>query len=183
MIRLAETAGLTLDKLTPRRFYGLSLTLILLLNLDRVLDPPYWDALTGVYTQGVWLYQHHFDYRLLAHLPNFTAGGPNIHLFYFFAPLYAALLHVFRPTSVFLIIHLVVMNASAAGLTFEYAILRNRCPPWLALVWIASAACNPIWSGQTASLYLEIPLAAAIAVSLHAAWRRRYALAAGACLA
>jgi hypothetical protein len=164
-------------------FFALASLFIIALNGSRLMDPPYWDALTGVYTQGVWLYRNHFDYRMLAQLPQFNQGGPNVHLFYFFAPLFAALLHLFQPRVVFLILHLLIMTCAAGGLTIFFSILSTIVPAWLAGLWVLAAASNPIWFGQTASLYLEIPLAAMIALSIYAVWRGRYGWATVACMA
>jgi len=155
----------------------------LLLNWQRLFDPPYWDAITGIYTQGVWLYRHHFNYAELARLPHFMEGGPNINLFYVFSPLYAILLHYFQLRFVFLFLHLLILFCAGLVAMLFFRIMHAEYSWWLALSWCLTAMLNPIWSGQTASLYVEIPLAACVAIAIYGVWKDRYILAAVGCLA
>jgi len=135
-------------------------------NLPHLTDPPYWDAVTGVYTQGVWLQQNGFDFMRLAQEPDYVHGGPNYNVLLLHAPLFAALGLALPPKGVFLVLHLLNLGLSALALTCGFAMLRRRLPTALAGLWMLAAACNPVWSGQTAAIYLEVPVAAAVCVSL-----------------
>jgi len=171
------------DRPTTSTLFVAAFLLFLLVNGCRILDPPYWDALTGVYSQGVWLKQHQFNYALLLKQPVYTSGGPRIDLFCVIAPLFGLLSIFLPPPGVFLIIHLLEIACAAAAMTWLVMILKGSLAPSLAYVWALSAAANPIWSGQTAAIYLEIPAAAASSLSLYWLWKQRYLPAAAACLA
>ncbi len=151
-------------------------------NHPHLSDPPYWDAVTGVYTQGAWLQQNGFDFTRLAREPDYVHGGPNYNVLLLHAPLFAALGLALPPKGVFLVLHLLNVGLSALALTFGFALLRRRLPFALAGMWVLAAACNPVWSGQTAAIYLEVPVAAAVCVSLWWFSRGRYRAAALACI-
>ena len=163
---------------------SLSAFIVLLsVNLGHLLDPPYWDGLVGVYSQGVWLLRHHMNYAGLLAEPAFGQGGSNIDVFYAFAPLFALLSSILRPGVVFLMFHLIVLACAAWTIALFAGMLRGRRPAWPWVLWILSAATDPIWSGQTASMYLEVPFAALSGTSIYCLWQGWYGWAAGVCLA
>jgi hypothetical protein len=176
--------GRFVDSLRFRPTVFLSAFLVLLLvNLAHLFDPPYWDGLVGVYSQGVWLLRHHMSYTGLIAQPSFGQGGSNIDLFYAFAPLFALLSSLLRPGVVFLIFHLTTLACAAWTIALFAGMLRGRRPVWPWVLWILSASADPIWSGQTASMYLEVPFAALSGASIYCLWQGRYGMAAAACVA
>jgi len=155
-----------------------------LVNHAHLFDPPYWDGLVGVYSQGVWLSRNHFSYKGLMAQPIYEKGGANVDLFYAFSPLFALLSHVLNPPSVFLIFHLVVLLCASWTVVLFIAMVRARRPLfWPGLLWILSAAADPIWSGQTASMYLEVPIAAVSGAVIYEIGQGQFGLAAAACVA
>ena len=123
------------------------------------------------------------NYAVLRTLPDFEHGGANIDLFYAWAPLFALLSHALKPTSVFLIFHLLVLVSASWTITLFLAMAHGRRPVWPWLLWILSAAADPIWSGQTASMYLELPFAALSGATIYCIWQGLYGWAAITCLA
>ncbi len=169
-------------KIRSVHFFWWTFSCLLAFNADRLLDPPYWDAVTGVYSQGLWLKMNHFDFSRLAQLPNYVAGGPRVHLLYAYAPLFAWLSSCFAAKSVFLLLHTLNLIFAAVTITVFFHILRSRLSFVESLVWILAAALNPVWSGQCAGIYLEIPLAALSALSFLFLWREQFFLAGLTCL-
>jgi hypothetical protein len=153
-------------------------SILLIGNVDRLMDPPYWDALTGVYSQGYWLMQNGFDYFGLYDQPDYIFGGPRSHIFMIHAPLFGVLSLIFSPEIVFLWLHLLNLLSAAVVATLFFWILKQRLSWKLALLWVLAAAANPAWSGQCASIYVEMPLAATMAVSFYCVWKHKYKTAA-----
>ena len=146
---------------------------LLLANLAILLDPPYWDAIFHM-SQAIWLKNNHFNYAELYHLPGYSGGGPNTNIFYLLAPLYALLLKYLTPETTFFILH--IFNVSCAAITFTlfFSILRTFMPAAYAVVWCAAAVVDPIFSGQTAAIYIEMPQAAAYGAVIYSLYTKRY---------
>lgn len=164
------------------KIFALSSLLYLAANASHLIDPPYWDAVIGVYHQGAWLYRHGIHYLDLLRQPTSLAGGPNVNVFYAFSTLFALLLHVLPLKGVFLFFHLVTIAAAGLSTTLFFLMLRPRVGPVCALGWVLAAALNPIWTGQAAAMYIDLPYTAMAALSLYAFWKKRYAAAALTCL-
>jgi len=167
----------TIDSFGFKQIFLLSFLYFLIANLTTLKDPPYWDSIMGVFSQAVWLKNNHFDYLTLHHLPGFLEGGPNINILYLMAPIYGLLFGIFSPVIVFLISHFI--NIACAAMTFSlfYLVLKTWTPSVYALVWCIAGALNPIFSGQCASIYLEMPQTAAYAAVIYSLSRERYAQA------
>src|SRR3989338_3390480 len=93
---------------------------------NRLSDPPYWDALTGIYTQGVWLARHDFNYLLLSTLPHYGAGGPHIQFFSLFALLFGGLIKFFPPALTFLILHQLIFLLASGTILLSFLILKKE---------------------------------------------------------
>ena len=156
------------------RLFAFFFFLLLVANFAHLTDPPYWDAALGVYRQGVWLGRHHFSYVQLLREPAFADGGARVHLFYFFAPVFAVLGRLLPPPGVFLALHLTMLAAAGLSLAVFYRVLRTQVSAAAAAVWIAVAATGPVWAAQTASIYLEMPMTGVLALSALAFWRGRH---------
>lgn len=147
-------------------------------NAAHLSDPPYWDAVVGVYRQGVWLARHHMDYAGLMREAVYADGGPRVHPLYLFSAVFAGLIRLLPPAGTFFVLHLTMLAAAALGLTAHYRVMRTQVPAAHAAAWLAAAATGPIWAGQTASLYLEMPMVGLLGLSALALWRGRYRSAA-----
>ena len=156
--------------------------LLLMANVSVLQDPPYWDALTGIFSQAVWLKDHNFDYMSLWQQPKWTDGGPRVNILYLLAPAYGLLLKLFDPAWAFGIIHGFNIFCGALTFTLFYAILCDFIPHRHALLWCLAAALDPIWNGQVASLYIEMPQAACYGAVILALHRHGYIRAAIACV-
>src|ERR1019366_3890925 len=137
--------------------FALTSFLYLAANASHLFDPPYWDAAVGVYYQGVWLYHHGMHYAELLCQPTILAGGPYINAFYAFSALFALLLKVIPVRAVFLIFHLITIAGAGLTTTLFFLMLRPRVGALSSLVWVLVAASNPIWTGQTATMHIELP--------------------------
>jgi hypothetical protein len=164
------------------RVFSVAFLGLLAANAGTLTNPPYWDAVVGVFSQAVWLKDHGFDFFELARQPGYVEGGAQVSLLYLAAPLSGLLYLAFSPRTVFIILHVANIACAAVAFALLYSTVRT-CLPWLvALAWCIAGAAHPIWSGQCASIYLEMPLAAALAAVFHALHRQRFVAASGWCL-
>ncbi len=141
-------------------------------------DPPYWDGIF-LYSQAVWLKNNHFNIFELAKQPGYFEGGPNINYMYVLVPGIALLYEQCAPQSVFLIMHIFNIFCSAFVFWAFFTILKMYIKPLRALIWCMVAFAQPIWSGQSAAIYLELPLAAGVASVFLALQQKRYGVAFG----
>ena len=150
---------------------------LLLANAGALTAPPYWDAIVGLFNQAIWLEQHDFDWVGLWNSPGYAQGGPRIRPLNGVAVLIAGLYSVLSPPQVFFVLHLLTIAAAAGTAVLFFRILSGFIPARHAALWCLAAALNPVFSGQTAALYLEVPLALANAVVVFLIVKRRYGLA------
>lgn len=161
--------------------FAFSFVALTLVNIRHLMDPPYWDGIF-VYSQAIWLKNHHFNLLELARQPGYFDGGPSINPMYAIALLAGVLYKFFSTAVVFLIMHLLNIAWAAFAVTVFYALLRETLKPSLALLWCAAAGSQPIWSGQSAAIYLEIPLAACVGAIILLVYQKKYAAAAIVCV-
>jgi len=170
------------DGPSSRKIFVFAWLFLLLANATCMLNPPYWDAIVGLFHQAVWLHRNSFDYRALFGQASYYEGGPNVVLLYLLAPVYACLYAMLPAKLVFLVAHLLALGCAAATIALLYAVAKRHIPWRHAVAWCVVGAAEPIWSGQTAAMYMEIPLAAAFAAVILAADRRNWSGAALFCL-
>lgn len=162
----------------PLTVFAGAFVLLLIYNVQTLDDPPYWDALLGIFLQSAWLADNGFDYLGLVNQPSFNAGGPNLDPFYILAPIYAGLYKLLPVAGVFIVAHLMNLAFAALAIALFYALLKPRLGAGLSLLWCAALALDPVWSGQCAAIYLEIPLAAAFLLAARSFDQERYRIAA-----
>jgi hypothetical protein len=162
--------------------FGFTFLAYLIVNVDHITDPPYWDAITGLFTQGLWLRNHGFNYALLLKQPGFYQGGPNGNPCYIGPTLVGVLLNYLSPTVTFFLLHVATYLCTSIVFLIFFELISSFCSTQLAILWTLSAAANPIWTGQSASLYLEIPLELCISLSLYYFWKGRYGVATWICV-
>ncbi|MBL8863156.1 MAG: hypothetical protein JNK02_14260 [Planctomycetes bacterium] len=159
--------------------------LVLLVGLRGALhDPPYWDALLGVFPQAVWQFRNGLDpVRLLAEQPGYAEGGACVYPFSAI-PALVALLHrtVSEPSARLAILHLASLACAAAAAA---AVFRLARPAGRAVAGLAAAAflAQPGVLALAAQINLEMPLVAAGAWTVVGLAERRFALAFVAALA
>ena len=155
--------------------------LLMTVNIVHLWDPPYWDGITGVYSQGIWLKNNQFDFFKLFEQNAYADAGPKVNLYLAMAPLFGVLSLVLPPVGVFFCLHLLTVVCASVTAAIFFVILRNSLSLWPALLWVLAALFNPIWNAQTAGMYLEIPAAALASLSLLFFWKKRFLYAGTLC--
>lgn len=166
---------------TPRAVFWLALLSVTAANATHLVSPPYWDGIVGVYSQGTWLARNGFNLVALMSEPTYVEGGPYLNPFLAWSMLFAVLTYALPPFVVLAVLHALTLGLAALTLAICFALLAARAGHWLALLWTAAAAANPVFSGQAAGIYLEIPVAAFFAISLVHFDRGQFMAAAAIC--
>jgi hypothetical protein len=156
--------------------------LLALTNLPHFFDPPYWDGVVGFYAQVVWLSENSLNPAALAKLPNYLAGGPNISLYYALSyPVAWAMRHT-EAADLFFLLHLGSIAMGALCLFFLHSLMREFVGGPLATLFCLAGAVFPVFSGQVAGIYLEVPVAMGVMATLFLIQRDRFGWAAAMCL-
>jgi len=152
---------------------------LLLLRGAVLLDPPYWDALLGLFPQAHWLAVNGLDpLALLRQQPGYEAGGACTYPFSV-GPWVLALLEraLPDPQSRFVLLHLASFASAALACAAVHRLVR---PLGNALAWLAAAAflAQPTVQAMTAQIGLEMHLTAACAWTVvaltEARWRAAF---------
>lgn len=152
-----------------------------------LVDPPYWDALLGVFPQAHWLAVHGLNpLELLREQPGYEAGGACTYPFSA-GPWVIALLEraLPDPERRFALLHLASFASTAAACAAIHRLVR---PLGNALGWLAAAAflAQPIVQSMACQIGLEMHLTAACAWTVVALaegrWRTAFVWAAVALL-
>jgi hypothetical protein len=163
---------------SPAKLFSVLFGCLLVTNLPYLLAPPYWDAVVGVYAQGIWLKAHHYDFAELMRQPSYRAGGPNVNILYAAAPVVGGLLAEVPRDLAFFLLHVTTLVLAALTGTIWGVLLMEIVPAGVAACWVAAGMLEPAWSGQTAAIYLEVPLVCAVSMSLLLTQRSRFVAAA-----
>ena len=147
---------------------------LLALNWSVLSLPPYWDAVIGLFNQASWLEQHDFSLYALLQQPGYQDGGPNVRPMNLLATTLALLYGCLPPKAVFVVCHVATIAAAALAISLLFAMLKRHVSTKEAALWCAAGAFNPIFAGQTASIYLEIPLALTTVLVLFFTAREKY---------
>ena len=161
----------------PTSLFLAGLLVLLLVNAQHLFDPPYWDSIVGLFNQAIWLKDNNFDFWGLARQPDYMAGGARVKLNSGVAPLVGLFYHLFSPLPVFAALRIVNVACAALTLTLFFLMMRSFLPLSCALVWCLAGISNPIFSSQTAAIYVEVPVAACTTAVIYAIFRERYGLA------
>ncbi|HIG47453.1 MAG TPA: hypothetical protein EYQ20_13865 [candidate division Zixibacteria bacterium] len=145
--------------------------------------PPYWDSITGLFSEAVWLDDHRFDYyKLMYETPGYNLGGARDRLFSFYPTLQALLIRLIPDTSLLLLInHLLSFGYASVALLAFYHLLRYQFTKDISLLGCFLLLGFPLFITQADALYMEMPLLAFSLSALACTIYRRPVL--GACLA
>jgi hypothetical protein len=132
-----------------------------------MLLPPYWDSIVGLFVQSIWLERHDFNLIGLMQQPSYEAGGPNVRPTNLIAFFIAALYRILEPKQVFFVCHAATLLCGATIWHLFYIQLQRFMTRPEAAAWCSAALVSPIFAGQLASMYLEIPAALFLALSIH----------------
>ena len=151
--------------------------LLLIVNAGVIDNPPYWDGIVGRFNTAIWLKQNNFDIvKLWTQEKHYYEGGAASSRQYLFTYVYALLYHVLSPKAVFCVMHVFTLACSSLTFVLFFLMLGSCISPVVALLWCTAAACDPMWSGQSAGIGIEIFVAAAIATVFYFFHKKRYGL-------
>lgn len=149
--------------------------LLLILRGSVLFDPPYWDALLGLFPQADWQARNGLDpFRLLREEPGYVQGGACVYPFSVVPPFVALLQRAnLDAPSLFAILHLATFACTALACG---AVFRLARPFGRAVAWLAAAAflAQPGTQVLACQIGLEMPLVACVAVGIAALAERRW---------
>jgi len=163
-------------RIRPRSVFALTFVALLAVHARALLDPPYWDALIGAFPQGFWLARHDFDLvRLLTQEANCGEGGPNVYPFSVY-PLLIACLYALdlAPSSVFLVMHLLVLASAAAAASGFFVLARERLAAPLGSLATVLFVGTPLFQSLASQVNMDMPLCACTVLSLVGLVRGRF---------
>ncbi|MDP6052621.1 MAG: hypothetical protein QF879_09750 [Candidatus Latescibacteria bacterium] len=145
--------------------------------------PPYWDSITGLFAQAIWLDEHQFDYyKLIYETPDYAQNGARSYIFSFHPTLQALLIRLIPDTSLLLLVnHLLLFGYASVALVAFYHLLRYQFTKDISLLGCFLLLGFPLFITQADALYMEMPLLAFSLSALACTIYRRPVL--GACLA
>lgn len=144
-----------------------SFIILVILNLDCLTNPPYWDDIFALHNQAIWLSRHKFDLiQLFSPTEKFIQGGSNVYLG-FMPYLYGILYNILAPKMVHILGHLFNIGCIALAFTLFYLIIKKFTSNGISLLWSLVAITQPVMAGITASLGQECPLVAAGALAIY----------------
>ncbi len=140
-----------------------------------LFDPPYWDALIGLFPQAHWQAVNGLDpFRLLREQPGYVDGGACVYPFSAIPPLLALLERALpdRETR-FVLLHLASFACAGAACAAVFAMAR---PFGRGLAWLAAGAflAQPGVQAIACQIGLEMPLTATVACAIAATAERRW---------
>lgn len=155
---------------------------MLLVNIQHLGNPPYWDDITGLHNQALWIAANDFDIFGLWKQKSFLAGGSLIYPMGIIPWFYGLLYWSFSPQTVHILGHIFNIACLAAAATVFVIMLRRYTDGKTALLYAAVALTEPVMSGRMAALGQESPLLLSILISLcyfqKGSFRRAYVFAA-----
>ncbi len=140
-------------------FFVIIFLFVLITKFEVLFFPPYGDAIGGPFAEGLWLYQHGFDYVGLFKEPTFTDGGPRVYFFSIYPGFLALTLTCIPWTKVFLVFYHILTFAFVAGIIAmvrEYG--RKVFEPGLALLISLVLLALPLFQSQAEAINMEIPV-------------------------
>lgn len=145
---------------------------LIIFNLPCLTNPPYWDDILGLHNQAVWLAKNNFDVLTLwGKGQSYLEGGSYL---YRLMPYPYGVMYALLPVGVVhLIGHVFNIACLAAAAALFYMAIRRHVRHGAAVLWTAAAFCEPVMSGQSASLGQECPLVLISALTILLVERRR----------
>lgn len=173
---LRERVASVERRVSPWQAGAIVFALLLAVRWSVLTDPPYWDTLMGAFPQALWLKSHGFDFvALLTTQDTYVHGGPNVYPFSVYPPFVGALYVLLAsPRAVFVTLHLVNFACAAACAGAFFGIARRRLPAPAATVLAAALVTAPLFQALSASINMDMPLAACTALSFAALDERKF---------
>lgn len=149
------------------------------LHAPALHDPPYWDTLTGAFTQAHWQALHSFSpLTLLSDAPNFNDGGACVYPFSVY-PIVVGLLERGGASSAFtfVVMHILSFAAGAAVLAATFQISKRASGAGMAALVTLACATLPLFRALVSQMNMDIVLVAFTLLTWLAVSERRYRLA------
>jgi hypothetical protein len=117
-------------------------------------NPPYWDAILGMFHEAIWLAEHDFNYVKLAREElGYLAGGPRTYFFSWMPGFYALLMNILpEPRQVFIVLHVLNVLYAAATAGVMVAVLRTRVSLPLAIAATLAMCLQPMFLAQSSMI-------------------------------
>ena len=143
----------------PRRFALAVLAFLVLIKFEVLFFPVYGgDAVTGPFTEGIWLSRHGFNFAELARQPGYKLGGPRVYLASIYPSFLAAQMRLFRNPRVFLFVnHLLVFMLAAGIVTMFRQLMSRYVDRQTALLAALVLLFAPLFHAQAEMINMEIP--------------------------
>lgn len=152
--------GLRYLRDSSTRVFAVAVFLFLVITKFEVLFFPVYggDAITGPFTEAIWLKKHHFDYVGLCHQAGYTQGGPKVYVVSLYPTFLALQMLIFPSTKIFFLVNHLLVFALVAGMTAFFRELATRVSEkktalLAALVFLAF----PQVQSQTEMVNMEMP--------------------------
>jgi hypothetical protein len=171
---MRRVAG-ALDSVGPLALFLAFFAALFATHANSLFDPPYWDALSGAFTQAHWQATHSFSpFYLLADTPNFNDGGACVYPF----SVYPMIVGAFERFGVgvaatFCVMHLVSLAAGAGMLAATYRLARRACGGGLALLATIAVATLPLFRAVVSQMNMDVLLGACTVLAFLAIEERR----------
>jgi len=123
--------------------------------------PTYWDTIFGVFAEAIWLKENGFDYLLLWQQPAYADYGHAVYLISILPTIYALLLSVLSPATVFVLARCANFLAIGLVVVLAYRLLEirgNKRTNLLNAIVLLALLLHPMFSGQIAAVGMEIPV-------------------------
>jgi hypothetical protein len=165
-----------LERATFRLCFLVCFVVLALVHANAIHDPPYWDTLTGAFTQAHWQATHSFSpFALLDGTPSFNEGGACVYPFSLYPVIVGALERWGASIAVTHVsLHVLSYAAGAAVLAALFQLARRAVGGGLAALATLACATLPLFRALTAQMNMDILVAAFTLLALLAASQRRY---------
>lgn len=141
----------------------------LVFNISELSNPPYWDEITGLHNQAIFLAKSNFNFAdLYQPSQSFKNGGSCIYPIGVLPLVYGVMYWGLPPLWVHVIGHLINIASLAFGGVLFLSLLRKFCSPMLTMLWGLVGLTEPIITGRMASQCQEAVLTAMVMFSLYA---------------
>ena len=156
----------------------LPLALLLAFKPFALLLPPYWDAVLGIFHEGLFLADNGFDYRQLALAPDYAMGGPRVYLY----SLYPGLVGLgsnwlSKPEHLFIALHALSLLSASACVYLLFRLLDRHVARGWALAGAALLFINPLFLSQAYAIGMDMPVTFLVFGSIYLLCQGRAGLA------
>lgn len=120
--------------------------------------PPVWDAVAGVFSPAIYLYEHGYDLLGLLKLHGYLQGGPNVHSLSIITWLTAFFMDLFggKPSQFLLALHMVNIFLGGGVISLAFSLVRRVSDIKSAFVVALLLMVSPLLGVQISYVYMEV---------------------------